>query len=75
MGRVHLGKEFLDKLNNLGVSPTDSTPYHKITVTRCGSTNSKGDFESAIESAGPVSKADAITRLKEESASARSAVL
>lgn len=73
VGRVHKGKEVLDLINDVVPAP-DSSPFHRIAVTKCGATNARGDHED-LEQAGPVSKADAIAKLKEQSASARSAVL
>ena len=73
VGRVHLGKDVLEQLNDVAVGP-DSVPFLKVGIVRCGPTNSKGDFEN-VEAGGPVTTADAIARLKQQSASARSAVL
>ena len=72
VGRVRKGLQIIESLNDVAVGP-DSIPFQKISIIKSGSTNSNGDFEEV--EAAPVSRADAIARLKEQSASARSAVL
>eukprot|EP00798_Chlamydomonas_sp_ICE-L_P032529 gene32529-17243_t len=49
VGRVHLGKEVLEKINETSVTPDDS-PTQRIVVTNCGATNMNGDHE-ALEAA------------------------
>ena len=75
VGRVLKGKEVVEMLNEVSTS-ADSMPYQKIIITNCGATNSRGDHEeSELASAAPLTSKEAMTRLKEESAMARSAVL
>ncbi|GAX74083.1 hypothetical protein CEUSTIGMA_g1533.t1 [Chlamydomonas eustigma] len=73
VGRVHKGLEVLQQLNDVAVGP-DSIPFSKVLVSKSGSTNPNGDFED-LEGSRPVTAADAMARLKEQSASARTAVL
>lgn len=76
VGRVWKGKDVIEMLNEVSSGP-DSVPYNKITVTKTGATNSKGDFEGIEGSADrpTMTSKEARQKLKEESASARSAVL
>ena len=72
VGRVRKGLEIIEQLNDVVVGP-DSIPFQKVTITKSGETNSNGDFEE-VESV-PMTREDAMARLKTESASARTAVL
>ncbi|KAG1653704.1 hypothetical protein FOA52_007932 [Chlamydomonas sp. UWO 241] len=76
VGRVHSGLEVLDALNDVECGP-DSTPFpsSRVTIVRCGPTNARGAHEGLEGSTGPVTTANAVARLKQESAGARSAVL
>jgi hypothetical protein len=73
VGRVHKGLEVLEQLNDVAVGP-DSIPFAKVVVYKSGSTNPNGDFED-LEASRPVTAADAMARLKEQSACARTSVV
>lgn len=75
VGRVFKGKEVIEMLNEVSTD-ADSMPYQKVTITNSGATNSRGDHEeSESVAAAPLTSKEAMARLKEESAIARSAVL
>eukprot|EP00955_Chlamydomonas_euryale_P044060 352800-Chlamydomonas_euryale.AAC.6 len=74
VGRVHGSRTVIDALNSVAVGP-DNAPYVKVAVSRTGPTNARGDHEELGEQSGPVTTADAVARLKQESATARSAVM
>lgn len=72
---MHLGKEVIDVLNEVEVGP-DSVPFARVSIMRCGPTNARGDHEELDGGgSGPMTTADAVARIKQESATARSAVL
>lgn len=76
VGRIHRGRELLDQLADLRTTPADDAPVHRVTITKCGATNHKGEHEDLEDSAahgGPPK--DMATRLQEASAEARSSVM
>ncbi|KAG2435967.1 hypothetical protein HYH02_011681 [Chlamydomonas schloesseri] len=82
VGRVHQGRELLDKIGDLRTLAPDDAPAQRITITRCGPTDRHGNHESLEDAAGgsgaagaAARAANAAARLAEASAEARSSVL
>ncbi|PNW72500.1 hypothetical protein CHLRE_16g686173v5 [Chlamydomonas reinhardtii] len=80
VGRVHKGREMLDKVGDLRTLPPDDAPAQRVTITRCGPTDRHGTHEALEDAAGGAAGAaaraqSAAARLAEASAEARSSVL
>lgn len=78
VGRVHLGMEIVDKLNNAEVDFKDR-PVSPVSISSCGLTDAQGTHESIAETAAALAKAtetpeQAAARLQADAATAKNAL-
>lgn len=78
VGRVHLGMDILEKLNNAEVDFKDR-PVSPVTISSCGLTDAQGTHESVAETAAALAKEtetpeQAAARLQADAATAKIAL-
>ena len=78
VGRVHLGMDILDKLNDAEVDFKDR-PVSSVSISSCGLTDAQGTHESVAETAATLAKQtetpeQAAARLQADAATAKNAL-
>ena len=78
VGRVHLGMDILDKLNNTEIDFKDK-PVIPVTISSCGLTDAQGTHESVEETAAALAKQtdtpeQAAARLQADAATVKDAL-
>ena len=78
VGRVHVGMDILDKLNNTEIDFKDR-PVSPVSVSSCGLTDAQGTHESIAETAAALAKQtetpeQAAARLQADAATAKDAL-
>ena len=78
VGRVHLGMEIVDKLNNTEIDFKDK-PVTPITISSCGLTDAQGTHETVEETAAALAKQtetpeQAASRLQADAAAVKDAL-
>ncbi|KIZ04998.1 hypothetical protein MNEG_2960 [Monoraphidium neglectum] len=74
VGRVHMGKEALEALNDLSTTP-DDMPLQRIRIAKCGATNHKGTHDTLDDADKRETAAQAAERLEQESQSTKASIL
>ncbi len=75
VGRVNVGLDVLEKINDLPADP-DDVPYARVIISKCGFTNAAGTMETVDEKTRSARETpdEAAERLQRESEAARNAV-